>query len=110
MSEEKKNEQELELPKLSPAQYWEWRCSLEEINSAKLMLSATQQKQKIKELEAEVSKLRALLFKKSVDAATGNLKKIQDDFQEYRKKLEAELGMSLESCVVDPVDYSIKKL
>lgn len=98
------------IAQLSKSDYWEWRCSIEEITSAKYVLSITQQKLKIMELEAEVQKLRAAIFKQSVKSASDNLVRIEKDFQEYRKRLEGNLGISLENCVIDEFDYSIKKL
>ena len=108
------SEQELSDPsviaKMSPKDYWEWRCSLEEINSAKMTVVITQQKQKLMENEAELLKLRALIYKQSVSAAIANAKKIEEDFQSYRKDLESTLGVSLEDCVVNELNYEVKKL
>ena len=98
------------VAQLSKADYWEWRCSLEEITSAKHLLSLTQQRMKTMELEAEIQKLRILVFKNNLKAANDNLEKIEKDFKAYRSSLESKLGISLTECVIDEFDYTIKKL
>lgn len=107
MSEDIKKEQEV---KLSSAQYWEWRCTIEELANAKHLLTVACQRQRLLELEAEVAKLKVAANRQSVRDASANKDNIEKDYHSFREKLEKDLGVELKDCVIDEYDYTVKKL
>lgn len=98
------------LATLTPSQYWEWRCTIEELTTAKQEAKIAQQKTRILELEIELGRTRHALFQSSVKEALDKAKRVEADYQVFREKLEKEIGCTLKDCVIDEFNYTVKKL
>jgi hypothetical protein len=95
---------------LTPAQYWEWRCTLEEMTSARHVFVVTQQKFELMAKDIEIARLKNEVYKTAVQAAKANVDRLEADYQVYRKKLEETLGFTLESCTIDAFNFAVRKL
>lgn len=105
-----KKKKEMTEKKLTAAQYWEWRTTIEELKSAKLSDEVTKLKRDAMEREIENKKLRLALFKDVLRASAHQSKKAKDEYDRYKKVLEGELEMALDGCVISDVDFSVQKL
>lgn len=99
---------DLEVKKMTPAQYWEWRCTIEELKSSELNFKRVMLERQIKELEIELRKKELILFKEVVINASSDKEKIKKDYESFKTKLEEQLGCSLSNCVIDDITYEIK--
>lgn len=97
-------------PKLRPELYWEWRCTIEELERAKLKEKSVHQEKEIKHRDMEILKLRTALFRTEVSSARQGVIKAQDEYKRMKEKIEKEIGMSLNNCVIDDISYEVKKI
>lgn len=94
---------------LTPAQYWEWRESIEEMFHAKTKAELSACKLSLMEKDIEISKLRSIIYKETVKAH-GKLR--EDSAKRYemlRARLEGELGYSLADKVIDELTFEVKE-
>ena len=96
--------------KLSPVQYWEWRCSIEELQHAETKVSASKVKLKLMEAESKIKKLEITQFMSQVRALNAQYMKIKEDYFKYKEDLEKDLGFSLDGCAINPIDFSVNKI
>ena len=106
MSKKKNNEPK----KMTAAQYWEWRCSIEEIKVAKLNEKKAHLENEILNKDIENKKLKLVLFKESARSARSSVLATQEDFEQTKQRIEKELGISLKDCTIDPYTYEIKPI
>ncbi len=99
-----------ETKKLTPAQYWEWKCYLEEMNKAKVNDKRVNLEQEIMNKEIENRKLKLALFKETVRSARRSVISSQEEFEKVKQRIEEELGMKLEDCTIDPYTLEVKKI
>jgi hypothetical protein len=99
-----------ELPKLSHAQFYEWRLKIEEMQHAKVQSELLLQKMRGMEKDIEIQTLRLNIYKNSVKAAQELSKLKIDEYQVHRDKLEKELGVSLKNVTIDEVTFEIREL
>lgn len=95
------------IAKLTPAQYWEWRTSVEEKSHEDTRVRVAQLRQQIAELQVSEAKLRAQLAANDVKEALMHQKRITDDYHAFRMKLETELGVGLRGCTINPYSYEV---
>lgn len=111
MAKKKNDEIKVEESKrLSPAQYWEWRCTTEELKFAKLNEKRIHLEREIMNKEIENRKLRLALFKESVRAARRSVELAEAEYEKFTQSLEEELDMTFKDCVIDEYTYEIKSL
>ncbi len=94
--------------RLTPAQYWEWRCSIEELKSSDLNFKRVMLEKEIKELSIELKKKELILFKEVIINASNEKEKIKKDYEVYKQNLERQLGCSLANKIIDENTYEIK--
>lgn len=96
--------------RLTSAQYWEWRCSIEEMKSAKLNEKRIHLEKEIMNKEIENKKLRLALFKETLGAARNSVANAELEYGKFKERLELELDVDLNNCIIDEVTYELKKL
>ena len=106
MAKKKKDE----IKKLTSAQYWEWKCSIEELKSSKLNDKRVHLEQEIMNKEIENRKLKLALYKETVRSARSSVVHMQENFEKIKQRIEEELGMSLQDCTIDPYTLEVKKI
>ena len=107
MARKKKTE---EPKKLSPGSYWEYRCTIEEVKSARLNQKRTHLEQEIMNKEIENRKLKLALYRETIISASKSVKTAEAELEKIKKRLEEELKMSLENCAIDPYTFEVKSL
>lgn len=96
--------------KLTSAEYWEWRCNIEEIKFCKLNEKRVHLEKELMNRELENKKLRLALFKETVKAARKSVETSEAEYEKFKQSLEKKLGMSLSDCVIDPHTFEVNKL
>ena len=96
-------------PKIAPDMYWEWRCTIEELKSAKLNEKRVHLEKELKQKELEINKLRLSLFRETVASARRSTTNAQTEYEKMKQRIEDEIGMSLNGCVIDDISYEVKK-
>jgi len=88
------------IAKLTPAQYWEWRTTVAELNNAKLNVELGQHKHQIAVMNAVLAKreLQDIILKKI---------EIKKEYDRYTQELEKKLGTKFANKIIDPVTYEI---
>jgi len=97
-------------PKISPALYWEWRCTTEEIKSAKINEKRIHLEREIMNKDIENRKLKLALYKETVLAARRSVEHCEAEYKKIKQRLEDELEMSFEDCVIDEFTYEVRSL
>jgi len=95
---------------MTPAQYWEWRCTIEEVKTAAINEKRVAQHAKILQYEIELNKLKLKLHTKEQEIAKLNRQKCEEDYKSLTSKIESELEVSLKDCVIDEYSYEVKKV
>jgi len=93
--------------KMTGAQYWEWRTTVEEMLHAKSKANIAQLKKQVLDLQAIELNLKARLEAFVVKDATNHKEEVASDYQDFRKKLETQLGVSIENCSIDPINFEV---
>lgn len=109
-----KKKEELELkqenPKIKPDMYWEWRCTIEELKNAKINEKRVHLEKELKQKEIEINKLRLAVFRETVASARRSAIEAEKEYEKMKQRIEDEIGMSLNGCVIDDISYEVKKL
>lgn len=96
---------------LSPAQYWEWRTTITELDLAKEKLAKTELEYKLLMKDAEIHAIRQQLFLKTrMDSAKTALGQAQDEYERFKCVLEKSLSLSLNNKVIDDITFEIRDL
>lgn len=88
-------------PKLTAAQYWEFRCSINDIDVAMKNVEIAKLVAKIKEMELSEAK-------EKVNAVSVKYINAKKEYDEFLSKLEKELGTTIKGKIIDPITFSIK--
>ena len=98
-------------PKLTWAQYWEWRTTIAEMNTAKSQVETSEAHFKLMLKESEILRVRAELFARAnVDAAKTVFDGAQKEYARFKKVLEDSLGTSLNGKLIDETTLEVKEL
>lgn len=101
----------MDKPALSPAEYWEWRTTLSDLELEKEKFKNAQLELKILNKEAEVHHVRTQLFVRSrMEAARLGLAKAESEYQRYKGVLEKAHNVSLNNKIIDEFTYEIREL
>lgn len=97
--------------KLSPEQYWRWRTTIAEMDHGNANYESGQLRYGHMLKDLEISRLSAVIYKQgqlqTLEEKRNLLKK---EYENEKKKIEDELGVSLNNCVIDDIDFSVKSL
>lgn len=100
----------MENPKLKPEQYWEWRFLINEMYVAEEKLKIGQLQLEMMNKDLEICRLRASLFKNSLQSLDDKKGLTKKDYLEYKERLENELGVSLNNKVIDDISFEVREL
>ncbi len=95
MTKKKEEVSESKNPVVRPDLYWEWRCTIEELTSARLNEKRLHLEKELKQKEIEINKLRLALFRETVTSARNHTSKAEAEYEKMKQRIESELGMSL---------------
>lgn len=97
--------------KLTPEQYWKWRTLIAHMWNSENKEGARKWQLQSMNNEAVIASLKAQVFKlKDVKAATNEKDAAQAEYQEYKKHLEEELGISLNGVTIDDVTLEVRSM
>jgi uncharacterized protein (DUF3084 family) len=99
-----------ERRKLTPGEYWEWRCTIEELKSARLNKKRVDLEREIMNKEIENKKLKLALFRETVQAAQRSVENASAESEKFVRRLEEDLGTSLKGVVIDEYTYEIRSM
>lgn len=105
----KKKEIKKETPKMTPAQYWEWRCTLEEVKAEKLNKEILQEQMKIFQRDLAIAQLQLEKNREAQSKQNIKISKMQKDYEKFMLDLGEEIGCSFENTTIDPITYEIMK-
>lgn len=96
--------------KLTPAEYWEWRTTIADLEIAKEKMSKLVLELKLLQKEAEILNARQQLFQLTkLAAARENVKYAQHEYDRFKGELEKVVG-SLNDKMIDEFTFEIKDL
>lgn len=98
------------MAKLSKVQYWEWRCTIEEMKTAELNKSREILSIKLMEKEIELQQIRLKHRKRNLELVNHEVTKAKDEYERFKADLEKKLKLSLKDTSIDPVTYEIHNL
>ncbi len=110
MAQKKQEKQENKPKKISPGSYWEYRCTIEELKSARLNQKRIHLEKEIMNKEIENRKLKLALFRETVRVALNTVENCEKELEKIKQRLEEELGISLENCAIDPYTYEVRDI
>ena len=100
----------MENPKIKPETYWEWRCCINEMHLA-------EEKKKFAELQSigmtkdlDIMRLKAAMFRATLVSMEDTVKLTKVEYDKMKKRIEDEIGMSLNGCAIDDVTFEVRKL
>lgn len=96
---------------LSPAEYWEWRTTIQELETAKQRMLNAEISLKLMHREAEIHAVRQQLFQRTrMDAAKTELQRAHSEYERFKGVLEKSLGQTLNNKVIDDITFEIRDL
>lgn len=98
------------IGKLTPEEYWEWRCTIEEDKSAEFKHKYMAAELVARSREIVIMQLKLEKFKSQVKEAQSDRNKAKDEYIRFRGKLEKNHGLKLQNCVIDDITYEIRSL
>lgn len=99
------------LPRLTPAEYWEWRTTIAEMETAKANHRCVEMEVKLLSKEAEILAVRTQLHRSAkLEGARKQSVDMQAEYARIKEALEGRLGVSLSGKVIDEITYEVKEL
>jgi hypothetical protein len=98
-----------DVPKLTAAQYWEWRNTCTELwlSNNKVKLEETQAQ--VLKKDVEIANMRLALHLAKVQSAKEDALNASENYRKIKDVLEGHLGTSLNDKVIDDVTYEVKE-
>lgn len=96
---------------LTPAEYWEWRATIADVEIAKRNILNATLELKLMQKDAEMIALRQQVFRLGkLNALQDVLKASQKEYDRYKLALEKLVGQSLSNTMIDDFTFEIKPL
>ena len=96
--------------KLTPAQYWMWRLTIEEMEHAKTKEKVFRQGLALQLKENENSQLKYGIKTFKLESVTAQTKAAKKEYDNFTASLETELGISLKGKIIDEITFEVKEL
>jgi len=106
----KKEPTQLEPPKLSDGQYWEWRTTIGEMDIASRDFDIVKLQYESLMKDQEILKFKSALMRKTLGEHEGKKVAARNEYDRFKKTIEDKIGFSLNGCTIDDVTHQIKKL
>ena len=113
MAKKEKIEETKEIEKkcINREQYWEWRTTIAEMNTAKEAHKNSVLDLKLMQKEAEIMSIRSQLFlKTTVEAKKEDFETASKEYDRFKKVIEDSIGTSLNGKMIDDVTLEVKDL
>jgi hypothetical protein len=94
---------------LTPADYWEWRTSIEEMKQQELKVELATLRQKYLETETKCLNLQAALFTQTLKQTTAQRDNYKKEYLAHIEKLENKYGVDLKDCIIGDINYEVRK-
>lgn len=98
------------IGKLSAGEYWEWRCTIEELKSAKLNSKRSALERELLSKELKIKQLELKLHSSKEEVAHKEQVRAKQEYDRFKKLLEDKLEHSLNNCVIDDITFEVKSL
>lgn len=100
-----------EVKRLTPAEYWEWRCAIADMATARKEKELADAQLIAMRKEVEIASLKARLFELvQCDTAKTKVENSTKAYEDNKKHLEMVHQISLSGKIIDEVTYEIKEL
>lgn len=97
--------------KLTPAQYWEWRTTIAELEIKKEKLEREKLSLQLMNRDTELLAVRTQLFLRTrMESAANAVKDAQTEYDRFKGVLEKSVGQSLNNKLIDEITYEIKEV
>jgi hypothetical protein len=96
-------------PKLTAAQYWEWRNVCTELWLANTKLKCEEIQTQVFKKDVEIANMRVALHLAKVQSAKEESLLASESYRKIKEVLEGHLGVSLNGKVIDDVTYEVKE-
>jgi hypothetical protein len=97
------------VAKLTPAEYWEWRTTISEMNEANLKAKISELEVKLSGKDTEIMALRTkLLHATAVHGVKNIVEKSKEEYSKMKGRIEDRLGFSLNSKMIDDITLEVK--
>ena len=106
----RKKQEIIETPKMTEAQYWELRCTQEELKFSKLNEKKVHLEREIMNKEIENRKLRLALFKETLKSSRAFVEQCEKEHENTLERLSKDIGVDLKNCSIDPYTFEVKSL
>lgn len=98
------------IGKLSPDQFWKWQAHLAEVQKKEAEYQSEQRYLGMLEKDLEISRLRALIFKSSLDGKKAQVNSCREKYAAVLDQIEKEVGFSISGNIIDDVTLEVKEL
>ena len=95
--------------KLSPELYWEWRCTINDVDGTKKDFDVGFLKHELMLKDQEIARLKSALFKSSLTSLQEKANLAKNEYEKMKKKIEDKIGISLNDCTITDT-FEVKKL
>ena len=96
--------------KLTKEQFWKWNGYIEKMTHGETKLKLVRLQGLVSEKDLEILRLKIALFRQNIQIAEENYNNYKAEYEEVKKQLETELGLSLNGCSIDEITLEIHKL
>lgn len=98
------------MGKLSEAQYWKWRLTIEEQVHQKTRQNGANVMCRLKAVELEKCKLEMVILRRGYIDEQAKTAPCKEEYDKVKGEIEKALGISLNGCSIDPYSYEVKLL
>lgn len=99
-----------DVKKLTPEQYWKWRYQIEKMWHEEMKLKQKRTFSALMEKDIEIDKLKLQIYKRQITQQETLWSESKSEYEQMKIELENDLGMSLNKCVIDDLNYEVKPL
>lgn len=98
------------IGQVSPAEYWEFMCTIEQMQKSQLVKKVAELELLVHERNITVAELKRRNYKDILSKSLSDMADCEVEYKRVKAKIEESIGMSLDACAIDPVTFEIKKL
>lgn len=96
--------------KLTEGEYWQWRCSIEEVKLSKVNEKRVLLQQELMQQEIEIKKLKLALFKDVINASKRSKEHVKKEYDDFVQQLEKKLNIDMRNCTIDELTFEVRSL
>lgn len=98
------------IGQLSPEQFWKWQSYLFDVQKKELEYQSEQRYLGMLEKDLEIARLKAMIFKNSLDAKKAQVNSCKEKYAEVISAIEEAAGFKISGNIVDDVTFEVKEL